>query len=152
MVVAPCSWAVDVTRRTGLYGCYPYKDDYVTKTKLRTFFTDWPFLPFPHTFTNSDFFQDRADQFVPGVSSDWHDHKLKKGPPANFLPFHLWFGSLDQWAGNTSADQPKARVDGQGLCIECAWCAIMDETNVSDFSFIQQEDGSIILDETCVEP
>jgi hypothetical protein len=86
---------------------------------------------------------------VPGYSSDWHGHKLKKGPLLNLLPLHDPIGTLAQWGGQTDSTQTPVPLDANGLPIPCMWCAIMDESNANDYSFVLQEDGSEILMESC---
>jgi hypothetical protein len=148
MRVNPCGWGVDVARRTGKYAVFPLRDDENAVTWIRTFFTEMPFLPFPHWFTSSDWFVDRFVQEYPGWSTDWQYHRLRRGPPFNLLPPSVWVGTLQQWLGETYTNQPPVPIDRNGMCAPCQWAVILDERNGLLPAFVLQEDGSLILMES----
>jgi len=152
MRVNPCGWAVDVARRTGLYGVYPLADDENAFTWIQTWFTTKPPLPFPHVFTNSDFYEDRYLQPIPGWSVDWKFHKLRKGPQWNLLPPSIPIGTLSQWLGQTYSDQPPVPVDANGFCPMCYWQVVLDEQPNTLAAFVLGEDGSVIFMESQTIP
>lgn len=147
MRVNPCGFATDVARRTGIYGVYPITGNETVKSKIRTWFTEYPVIGFPTCFGNSDFFEDRSIQYTPGWSSDWHDHKLAKGPPFQNLGLAPPVGLARQWAGDIRITDAPLPIGQNGLCVPCQQQVIFDETNNYNGFLVLQEDGSAIFEE-----